>query len=239
MALINMTLQGKGGVGKSYVASLLAQYYSKNCVLPLCFDTDPVNKTFAGFTAFSVESVRLGENADEVNPRYFDPLLERIIQADADAAVVIDNGSATFLPLLNYMYENDAIRLMQESGHDVRIHSVLTGGQAMADTLKGLAATFDRFPTVQVVVWLNEYFGPVAKLFLSSRLYTDHEGQIHGLVHLPDVRRETFGHDIETMLKARQTFDEAVVSPEVNLMARQRLAMTWRTISDAMEKARL
>lgn len=239
MAVINMTLQGKGGVGKSYIASLLAQHYLKQGDVPLCFDTDPVNKTFGGFIAFNVEPVRLGEAVDEVNPRYFDELLEKFVEASPDTKIVTDNGAATFLPLLNYLYENDALHVLQEAGHEIRIHSVLTGGQAMADTLKGLHATFERFPSVGIVVWLNEFFGPVAKAFEESALYRDHEDQIHGLIRLPEVRRETFGHDIEAMLKARLTFDEAVSGTDFNLMARQRLAMTWRTISEAMERAQL
>ena len=47
MAKINMVLQGKGGVGKSFVASTLAQYMKNKGEEPLCIDTDPVNTTFA------------------------------------------------------------------------------------------------------------------------------------------------------------------------------------------------
>ncbi|MFA7431894.1 MAG: hypothetical protein WCZ23_17190 [Rhodospirillaceae bacterium] len=58
MALINLTLQGKGGVGKSFVASLLAQYYQSRGGDLACYDTDPVNQSFGGYTAFGVERVQ-------------------------------------------------------------------------------------------------------------------------------------------------------------------------------------
>lgn len=33
--------------------------------------------------------------------------------------IVIDNGASSFIPLLSYLKENDAISLIQENGHSV------------------------------------------------------------------------------------------------------------------------
>jgi len=49
---IHMVLQGKGGVGKSFVAAPMAQFLQDKGRDPLCIDTDPVNATFAGYSAF-------------------------------------------------------------------------------------------------------------------------------------------------------------------------------------------
>lgn len=49
MAKIHMVLQGKGGVGKSFIASTLAQHKLAKGKKLLCIDTDPVNATFNGF----------------------------------------------------------------------------------------------------------------------------------------------------------------------------------------------
>jgi integrase len=43
--------QGKGGVGKSLVSAALAQYFRHRKIIPHCFDTDPVNATFAQYQA--------------------------------------------------------------------------------------------------------------------------------------------------------------------------------------------
>src|SRR5579859_3467685 len=43
---IHLTLQGKGGVGKSLVASILAQYFRHHGREIRCIDSDPVNQTF-------------------------------------------------------------------------------------------------------------------------------------------------------------------------------------------------
>ena len=247
MALINMTLQGKGGVGKSFVNSLLAQYYMKRESPLQGFDTDPVNQTFAGYKAFPVKVVKLGERIDEIDPRYFDDLIEDLVELPEDGVAVIDNGASTFMPLLNYLVESQVIEMLQDAGHQVRLHSVIIGGQALDDTMNGLAAILTYLPSVPVVVWLNEYFGKIERTvpgaapipFDKSSLYKNNKDRLYGLVRLPDVRKETFGRDIEDMMRARLTFDEAVASEDFKIMARQRLKNTWRVLDDAMEKAML
>lgn len=245
MALINMTLQGKGGAGKSFVSSLLAQYYLEKKAKLTCYDTDPVNQTFAGYKAFGTQIVRLGERADELNPRHFDALVEKIMTADEDAVIVIDNGASTFLPLIGYMVESQALDLITGSGHEVRLHAVLAGGSLLNDTLQGLSQLFNFIPDLPVVIWLNEYFGRIesrnadgeAQGFEQSGLYKRNKSRIHALVRLPEVRKETFGHDIEQMMRARLTFEEATQHLDFPLMARQRLRMSWKAIHGAMDQA--
>lgn len=245
MALINMTLQGKGGVGKSFISSLLAQYYLPRAENLQCFDTDPVNQTFAGYKAFPVETIRLGERQDEINARYFDALIEKIIDLPEEAVVVIDNGASTFLPLLGYLVEAQAFEVLRDLGHEIRLHTIVIGGQGANDTIQGLGQILTHLPDLPIVVWLNEYFGRIERrmtngqieAFEQSGVYKKNSDRIHALVRLPEVRKETFGHDIEQMMRARLTFDEAVQSPEFAVMARQRLKMTWRTLHATMERA--
>ena len=47
----------------------------------------------------------------------------------ADLRTVVDNGASSFVPLSNYLIENNAIPMLQEAGREVFIHSVVTGGQ--------------------------------------------------------------------------------------------------------------
>ena len=57
---VHFTLQGKGGVGKSLVSSLLAQYFQsiEGCTVK-CVDTDPVNQTLANYKALNAQHVQL------------------------------------------------------------------------------------------------------------------------------------------------------------------------------------
>jgi cellulose biosynthesis protein BcsQ len=57
--MIHMVLQGKGGVGKSFVAALMAQYLQDRGQDPVCIDTDPVNATFAGYAETSTRAASI------------------------------------------------------------------------------------------------------------------------------------------------------------------------------------
>ena len=81
MAKIHFVLQGKGGVGKSMSAAILAQYIGERGGEPSTnIDTDPVNATFQGYKALNVKRLQIME-ADEINPRRFDTLIEMIAAA--------------------------------------------------------------------------------------------------------------------------------------------------------------
>jgi CO dehydrogenase nickel-insertion accessory protein CooC1 len=46
-------LQGKGGIGKSLAACLLAQYLPEKSINVRSYDADPVNSIFASFAALA------------------------------------------------------------------------------------------------------------------------------------------------------------------------------------------
>ena len=54
MNTIHFVLQGKGGVGKSLISSIIAQYFQGVYDNTECIDTDPVNATLHGFKALNV-----------------------------------------------------------------------------------------------------------------------------------------------------------------------------------------
>jgi cellulose biosynthesis protein BcsQ len=100
MSKIHIILQGKGGVGKSLIAAVFAQYKASRGQNPLCIDTDPVNATFNGFKALNVQRLQIMEG-DEINSRKFDALVELIAPPIGD--VIIDNGASSFVPLSHYL----------------------------------------------------------------------------------------------------------------------------------------
>ena len=113
MAKIHMILQGKGGVGKSFISSTLAQHKFAKGGNPLCIDTDPVNATFYGFKKLNVKQINVMNN-DEIDPRKFDDLIELIAKAEND--VIIDNGASTFVPMSHYLISNQIPALLLDMG---------------------------------------------------------------------------------------------------------------------------
>ncbi|HMJ11051.1 MAG TPA: AAA family ATPase, partial [Polyangiaceae bacterium] len=177
MATIHFVLQGKGGVGKSFVAATMAQFLRDRGSRPLCIDTDPINKTFAGYKAFDVHRLELMDGS-EVDPRRFDALVELLTKAEPDQHVIIDNGASSFIPLADYLLSCEVPAMLQELGHALYLHCVITGGQGQVDTLQGLSALLASF-SCPCVVWLNPWHGRI-----------EHEGKGFEEFALYQKRRE-------------------------------------------------
>jgi hypothetical protein len=230
-------LQGKGGVGKSFVASLLAQYHGagvRNDIV--CVDTDPVNATFTGYDALNVRRVELIVDG-KVDTGRFDPLMESILSEDAH--FVIDNGASCYVPLTQYLFESNALDLILSTGREVVLHSVITGGYGLLDTVAGFDLLAQEMPAgAQMVVWLNEFFGPIesdGKNFEQMKVYETHRDRITAILRLPKQTPETFGRDLKGMLDRRLTFAEAKVSEEFGVVPKQRIAMMERQLLDQIK----
>ncbi len=241
MANIHFILQGKGGVGKSLAAFLLAQHFQDRKIETICFDADPVNKTFASYEALNVRTIDILKSG-VIDVSEFDGFMEDLINAPEGTSIVIDNGASTFLPLCAYLNDNDVVAFLQSQGHTVMFHCVLTGGQAIIDTMNGLEALFINFPGTPGTVWLNEYFGKVemnGKAFEETKLCKNPKHNIHALIRLEELQKETFGWDLANMLKRRLTFPEAMQDSSIYVMSRQRLIMTWRKFNKQITLANL
>ncbi|MBU0910762.1 MAG: conjugal transfer protein TraL [Proteobacteria bacterium] len=228
---LHLTLQGKGGVGKTLVSTLIAQYLLSKDMTPLCIDTDPVNRTFSGFKAMDVKPLDIMEK-DQVNIRNFDNLIEMIMESKNEC--VIDNGAASFIPLTAYLKENDIFQFLSANGFTIYIHVVLTGGQAVEDTAKGLDYIIKNFgDSAHTVVWLNEYFGEVQYKempFEDMQVFKRNKSNILGIIPIPEMSNETFGVDIKQMLEDRVTFDEYLASDDYKIIPKQRIKKFRDTI---------
>ena len=134
--------KGKGGVGKSFISSTLAQHRIAKGKNPLCIDTDPVNATFYGFKNSMLSRLMWWTTMKSI-PRKFDDLIELIANTETD--VIIDNGASTFVPMSHYLISNQIPALLLDMGHELVVHTVITGSQALLDTLNGFVHPSNSF----------------------------------------------------------------------------------------------
>ncbi len=219
----HFVLQKKGGVGKSVAASWLAQYLRSINEPVVVVDTDPSNATLFGYKALNGRRVQLMEGKI-LNEGKFDLLMNDVLQEEAN--FVIDCGASSFIPLSNYMIENDVVNMITDSGKEVVAHTVIVGKSNLMDTLTSFAEMAEQLPEqVRIVVWLNEFFGKIevdGKPFEEMNVYLNNEERIQGIVCLPS-RSQMFNEDIEKMITLRLTFDEVRQSPEFYIMNKSRV----------------
>jgi hypothetical protein len=236
---VHMVMMGKGGVGKSSLAAFLAQFLGRpDGRGAICIDTDPVNASFAAYQTLGAHRVELMQD-EQINPRRFDDVIERIVSEERDA--VIDSGASSFVPLAHYMLTNQIPALLRENRRQLVLHAVVVGGPAIVDTLHGLNELVRHFdePT-RFVVWLNPYFGPVSlwgKDFEELKVYTENRHRISALIKLPTLQPDTFGADLRTLLTARRTFREALEDPKTGIVAKQRLKLIQQRVFAQLQAA--
>ncbi|MBL0011018.1 MAG: conjugal transfer protein TraL [Nitrosomonas sp.] len=198
-------------------------------------DTDQLMLRFYGFKKLNVKQINVMNNI-EIDPRKFDDLIRLIANIETD--VIIDNGASTFVPMSHYLI-NQIPALLLDMGHELVVHTVITGSQAWLDTLNGFVHLVKQFPKEALfVVWLNPYWGEITmngKQFEEMKAYLDNKARVSAIIRIPHYKPETFGKDLSEILQSKFTFDEALKNSALPVMVRQRLTIIRRQLFTNLE----
>ncbi len=108
MARVNLVLGAKGGIGKSFIAALMAQYMIDNFIdkSVTCIDLDFKTQTFSKYRGLDVDLVDI-ETDGEIDRSKFDVLVTRIAESQPDDVFVVDTGGNIYLAMMNFLIVND------------------------------------------------------------------------------------------------------------------------------------
>jgi len=235
---VHFILQGKGGIGKTLVSTILAQWMAGQDERPLrCFDTDQENPTFSRYKAMNVRHVPVMTDTRTIDPKRFDALMIDLLEEEGNC--VVDNGANTFSPLMAYLLENDCFAMLKEAGRKVYIHVIVGGGDTLHDTATGFTTTA-KATDVPLVLWENQHFGLLqsasGKQFTESQTYAEYAARVVGRVVLSVRNADTFGADIKKMNIARLTMEEVRASDKFNVMEKQRIKVVFRDLFEQLDK---
>jgi hypothetical protein len=107
------------------------------------------------------------------------------------------------------LVEADVVAVLRQAGRRVYIHIPISGGEMLNDTLLGFKTLAERAADRILVVWINEYFGPVArdgKTFNQMQVYLDNRDKVLASVGIPQRSLDTFGEAIRRMREMKFTF---------------------------------
>lgn len=159
MATIHFIGGEKGGVGKSLVARLLAQYLIDHQLPFLGFDSDRSHGALLRFYSAYASPVVIDDYES----------LDKVVEAatdDAQRRIVVDLAAQTHQPLVKWMEESGMLELAREFGIPVRYWHVMDSGKDSADLLGKL---FDRFGAqLDYVLVLNQLRGDDFQIFEKS-----------------------------------------------------------------------
>lgn len=148
MASIHFIGGEKGGVGKSVVARLLAQYFIDHGRAFTGFDTDRSHASFHRFYADYAAPVVVDsyEGLDAIAGVY-----EALPEGGTLPHVVVDLAAQTAAPLARWVQDSDLVALMDGMGVAVNFWHVADAGKDSVDLLGRLLATYGTAPCYIVV----------------------------------------------------------------------------------------
>jgi len=150
MACIHFIGGEKGGVGKSLVARILAQYLIDKGAPFLGFDTDRSHGALMRFYADFASPV-LADRYESL-----DGIVEAAV-TQPDRSILVDLAAQTLEPLAKWMDESGVLELARETGLAISYWHVMDNGKDSVDLLAGL---LDRFgDRLSYILVLNQVRG--------------------------------------------------------------------------------
>lgn len=137
MAKIHFIGGEKGGVGKSLLARVLAQYFIDHEMPFLGFDTDRSHGALMRFYS--------GYASPVIVDRYeaLDSIMEAAVE-DPNRRILVDLAAQTHEPLVRWMDDSGVLNLADEVGVGIQYWHVMDTGRDSVDLLRRL---LDRFGT--------------------------------------------------------------------------------------------
>ncbi|WP_085902503.1 hypothetical protein [Kiloniella majae] len=241
MGTIHFFLNGKGGVGTSFTASLLTQHYIARNKKVLCVSTEPGGGTLSRYQVFHTKWFDIYCD-DPADPKSIDSLFNMILRTDDETEVIVDCGSRSYLCICEALKEKGFLDEARSFGKRTLLHSIIVGGASEAEALNSYRSLMDNFPDSHVMIWLNGYFGEILideQNFESTRFYSHYEDRIDGLIPLGPERGDLMAHDINRMLCDYFTFQEAITTSDYYILTKSRLNMFWRDLNAKLDAVNL
>ena len=108
-----------------------------------------------------------------------------------------------------YLLESDVLTVLREAGRRVFVHIPISGGEMLNDSLLGFRTLAETAAEKSLVVWINEYFGPIAsegKTFDQMQVYLDNRERVLTSIGVPRRSPDTFSENIRKMRERKLTF---------------------------------
>ena len=221
---IHIVLAAKGGIGKTYVAGLFAQYAAQQGRPMKVLDLDQSNAMLARIPSLKAESISLLSDA-RFDSTKFDALLKRMVSEPGP--YILDVGASTFQDVWRYFLKYKVFSLLKAQGRRVIVHSVIVGGPELPDTLTSFGDVASNVPEMQVIVWINPIRGAVVmnqKTFRDMNVFENNQDKVLGIINLPEADEATLS-DLHLMALKRSTLTTADSCDDLDFIAKHRLAV--------------
>ncbi|MBK6607625.1 MAG: mobilization protein [Leptospiraceae bacterium] len=159
MRMIHFIGGEKGGVGKSVISRLLAQYFIDNQIPFKGYDTDRSHNTFLRF----YEDFASPTTVDSYE--HLDAMIENY-DLEMPSRIIVDLAAQTTLPLQKWIEESNVVELSKELNLNLRFWHVMDDSKDSVILLENLLNRFQ--DKVEYTIVFNQGRGTQFKIFESS-----------------------------------------------------------------------
>jgi len=153
----------KGGVGKSFTARMLTQYFIDHQLPIAGFDTDESHSTFSRFYRDFTTSIHIDD---------FDSLdhIIEFAETNPNHQIIVDLAAQTFKPLKKWFQDSDVEDIFRSIGYSIYLWHVMDDSADSIFLLDKLIATYPQ-SELKLIVVLNQGRGRDFAHFEQSPLY--------------------------------------------------------------------
>jgi hypothetical protein len=218
MANIHLIGGEKGGVGKSIVARLLAQYFIDHSIPFLGFDSDRSHGALMRFYSNNTSPV-LVDRYDSL-----DAIVEAATE-NAERRILVDLAAQAQEPLTKWMDESQLLEVAREIGLNIHYWHVMDAGKDSVDLLKRL---FDQYEQrLSYVIVRNHLRGEAFSILQRSGLLERAQALNARLIDLKRLYDPTMLKiDAHSSSFSAATLPEDQGGAHLGLLERQRFR-TW------------
>ena len=229
MANIHLIGGEKGGVGKSLVARVLAQYFIDRAIPFLGFDSDRSHGALMRFYSGYASPVLIDRYES------LDAIIEAAVE-EPERRVLIDLAAQTQAPLTKWMDESQLLEVAPELGLQIRYWHVMDNGKDSVDLLQRL---FDRYgDRLNYVIVRNQIRGDEFEILQESGLLDraqELQAQIVSIKRLHDGAMTKIDAHSSSFWAATQTDKKDPAG--LGILERQRVRSWLRNTYEELDRA--
>ncbi|MDR3326122.1 MAG: hypothetical protein LBS66_02270 [Rhodospirillaceae bacterium] len=216
--IIELTLQSRGGVGKTIVSAILTQYFQLLNRSLFCIDADILNPNFSKFKNLNAELFTLGMDTSN------DDWKQLILRAEDinSEHLIIDIPSSLYIPIWSQLTKG---RALANLNHEVRFHYLFINTEIDEN---GLSKIVDNFLAEPIVVWIHHNLNETKTRELLSNKYG-----INKFIYLSKR------YDLKKIFTNHLTFKEIIKSSTLSIYTKQNIILMLRELYQQMEEAGL
>lgn len=223
-------MASKGGLGKSYIATLVASSLIHLGSKTKFYDNDSETPVLSGYKSLKTEHIQLfrvdneGHICSESLNIDAQHTIANELECGDNKIVVVDNGSPSFQPFLSYFQVN-VVEAFKNIGVDFVVVIPVSKDSVTHNAPHELLASYGN--SVKYIIVENEHFGEfeydTSAFDIKQVKYAVIKMQRYTQSQMADINR---AQELNLLLS------EAITSREFNLVSKSRLSMAQKLFED-------